>query len=64
MKLSSSVISGVSALTLAAALAGCSGGIGGEEASSDQATLKIGFVSTTRARWLRSGRPTRSSWTR
>ncbi len=47
MKLSSSVISGVSALTLAAALAGCSGGIGGEEASSDQATLKIGFVSTT-----------------
>ncbi|MCF6379892.1 ABC transporter substrate-binding protein [Nocardioides KLBMP 9356] len=47
MKLSPSVISGVATLTLAATLAGCSGGIGGEESSGDEATLKIGFVSTT-----------------
>ena len=47
MKLSQSLVAGVSALTLAATLAGCSGSIGGEESVDDAATLKIGFVSTT-----------------
>ena len=47
MKLSSSVISGVTAMALAVGLAGCSGSIGGDQPSSDEATLKIGFVSTT-----------------
>ena len=47
MKLSQSLVARIGALTLAAALAGCSGSIGGEESADDAATLKIGFVSTT-----------------